>query len=225
MAFFRSRKRFIESHLDPADRLEEVFCGLIMVLDFTLIAGVTTGSEKKGMHDLLFAALGCNIAWGIIDGSLYVMRNLTGRRRRQRFLIGLKNAPTEDEAFSAIGDKLDPLLEPATTTEERAGICQTVLPVMLRIQLPEARIIKADVYGMISIFLIDVASVIPAVIPFLFFTQPRVALRVSNAVLIALLFVTGITWGRYTGFNGYLAGCYAMLLGLVLVGIAIALGG
>jgi VIT1/CCC1 family predicted Fe2+/Mn2+ transporter len=225
MAFFRSRKRFLERHLDPADRLEEAFCGLIMVLDFTLIAGLAADFDKKGMRDLLLAALGCNMAWGLIDGSLYVMRNLTARRRRQRFLLDLRNAPTEEEAFSAIGDKLDPLLEPATNADEREGIFHRVLPVMLRIQMPEARIIKADVYGMLSIFLIDAALVIPAVIPFLFFTQPRVALRVSNAVLIALLFATGLLWGRYTGVNGYLAGSYAMLLGLVLVGIAIALGG
>ncbi len=225
MASFQRPRQFLQKYLAPTDRLEEVFCGLIMVLDFTLIAGLRSGDEKQGVHDLLVAALGCNIAWGIIDGALYVMGGLTDRHRRRRFLMDLANA-TEDAAFSTIGGKLDPLLEPETTPEERARICQAVLPIMLRIQKPEAHILKEDLYSMIAIFSIDVASVIPAVIPFLIFsTQPRFALRVSNAVLIGLLFVTGLMWGKYTGFNAYLAGGCAMLLGLGLVGVAIALGG
>jgi hypothetical protein len=77
-----------------------------------------------------------------------------------------------------------------------------------------------------AIFWIDVASVIPAVIPFLIFTsEPRLALRVSNALLIASLFAAGLMWGKCTGFNRYLAGCCAMLVRLALVGVAIALGG
>ena len=96
---------------------------------------------------------------------------------------------------------------------------------MMRVQLPDPNLTKDDVNGMIAIFMIDVAVVIPAVIRFLFFTEPRIALRVSNGALIILLFVTGLLWGRRTGSNGYLAGCCAMLLGFGLVGVAIALGG
>ncbi|MGA7410369.1 MAG: hypothetical protein WBW33_07775 [Bryobacteraceae bacterium] len=225
MASLQRPRRFLRRYLAPTDRLEEVFCGLIMVLDFTLIAGLTSGAEKQGVHDLLVAALGCNIAWGIIDGALYGLGSLTDRHRRRRFLMDLANA-ADDAAFSTIGGKLDPLLDPETSPEERTRICQTILPIMLRIQAPEPHILKEDLYSMIAIFSIDVASVIPAVIPFLIFsTQPRFALRVSNAVLIGLLFVTGLMWGKYTGVNAYLAGCCAMLLGLGLVGVAIALGG
>ena len=153
------------------------------------------------------------------------MGNLTARRQRLRFLSDVRNAPDETAAFSAISGQLDPLLESATSTEDRTRICRALLPVMSRIQLPEAGIIKDDVYGMGAIFWIDLASVIPAVIPFLIFSEPRFALRVSNALLIASLFAAGFMWGKYTGFNRYVAGCCAMLTGLALVGVAIALGG
>lgn len=226
MAISQPRARFVKKYLDPSDRLEEVLCGLIMVLDFTLIGGMTAGAGKQGVRHLLIGALGCNIAWGIIDGALYVMGNLTARRQRLRFLSEVRNAPDEKAAFSAISGQLDPLLEPATSAEERTGICRTMLPVLSRIELPEAGIIKDDVYGMGAIFWIDLASVIPAVIPFLIFpSEPRFALRVSNALLIASLFVAGFMWGKFTRFNRYLAGCCAMLIGLALVGVAIALGG
>ena len=58
-----------------------------MVLGFTLIAGFTAASEKQGVRTLLLGALGCNTAWGIIDGALFAWGNLTDRRLQLRFLI------------------------------------------------------------------------------------------------------------------------------------------
>lgn len=214
MAFSRSRTRFAEKYLNPADRLQEVLCGLIMVLDFTLIGGLAAGEGKHGVRHLLIAALGCNLAWGVIDGALYVMGALTGRRQRLRFLSDVRNAPNESVAFSAISGQLDPLLEPVTSAEERTRIIRAMLPVVSRIELPEAGITKHDFYGMAAIFWIDLASVIPAIIPFLIF-----------GLLIASLFAAGFMWGRFAGVNRYLAGGCAMLVGLALVGVAIALGG
>lgn len=118
--FSHPRTRFVTKYLDPADRLEEVLCGLIMVLDFTFIAGLTAGAGKQGVRHLLIAALGCNVAWGIIDGVLYVAGNLTARRQRFHLLSKIRNAPDESAAFSAISDHLAPLLEPATSTEDLA---------------------------------------------------------------------------------------------------------
>jgi hypothetical protein len=222
----QSRTGFVRKYLDPASRLEEVLCGLIMVLDFTLIAGLTASAGKQGVRHLLIAALGCNIAWGIIDGALYVVGNLTARRQHRPWLSDIRNAAHESAAFSAINNQLDSLLEPATSAEDRIRICRTMLPVLSRVKLPEAGITKRDVLGMGAIFWIDLASVIPAVIPFLVFSsEPRFALRVSNTLLLASLFAAGFMWGKYTGFNRYLAGSCAMLFGLALVGVAIVLGG
>ena len=226
LAFSRSRTRLVRKYLNPADRLQEVLCGLIMVLDFTLIGGLAAGEGKHGVRHLLIAALGCNLAWGVIDGALYVMGALTDRRQRLRFLSDIRNAPNESVAFSAISGQLDPLLEPVTSSEERTRIIRAMLPVVSRIELPEAGITKHDFYGMAAIFWIDQASVIPAIIPFLIFSsEPRFALRVSNALLIASLFAAGFMWGKFAGVNRYLTGCCAMLIGLALVGVAIALGG
>jgi len=90
----QTRTRFVRRYLDPSDRVGEVLCGLIMVLDSTLIAGLTAGAGRQGVRHLLIAALGCNIAWGIIDGALYVLGNLTARRQRRRLLNEIKNDAT-----------------------------------------------------------------------------------------------------------------------------------
>jgi len=222
----KSKKRFVNRYLDPSDRLEEVLCGLIMVLDFTLIAGFTAGTGEQAVRHLLIAALGCNVAWGVIDGALYIMGSLTARRQRRRFLMALRSASCEREAFSALSGQLDPLLEPATGAADRARICRALLPLMSQIQLPAAAVTKEDVYGSIAIFWIDFSAVFPAIIPFLVFRhEPRFALRVSNALLLALLFAAGLMWGKYNRVAPYLTGLFTMLIGLALVGVAIALGG
>jgi hypothetical protein len=222
----KSKKRFVERYLDPSDRLQEVLCGLIMVLDFTLIAGFTAGAGEQAVRHLLIAALGCNVAWGVIDGALYIMGSLTQRRQRRRFLMSLRHAARENEAFSALSGQLDPLLEPATSAEDRIRICHVLLPLMSQIQMPTDHITKEDVYGSIAIFWIDFTAVFPAAIPFLIFRHdPRFALRVSNGLLLALLFVVGTMWGKYNRVSPYFTGFCTMLIGLALVGVAIALGG
>ncbi len=222
----KSKKRFAERYLDPSDRLQEVLCGLIMVLDFTLIAGFTAGTGEQAVRHLLFAALGCNVAWGVIDGALYIMGCLTQRRQRLRFLMRLRNASCEREAFSTLSGQLDPLLEPATSAADRTRICHLLLPLLSQVQLPASAITKEDIYGSAAIFWIDFTSVFPAVIPFLIFRhEPRFALRVSNALLLVLLFAVGVMWGKYNRVAPYLTGLCTMLIGLALVGVAIALGG
>jgi hypothetical protein len=64
----RHKKTFVQQHLDPASRLGEVLFGLIMVLTVTLTASLAAKSGKDGVRQLLVTAVGCNIAWGIIDG-------------------------------------------------------------------------------------------------------------------------------------------------------------
>jgi len=51
------------------------------------------------------------------------------------------------------------------------------------------------------------------------------ALRVSNAIAIVMLFLTGYAFARMTGRHPWLVGISMVILGLVLVGITMALGG
>jgi hypothetical protein len=50
------------------------------------------------------------------------------------------------------------------------------------------------------------------------------ALRISNLLLLAALFVTGSRWAREIDANPLLTGFALAALGLALVGIAVALG-
>ena len=51
--------------LNPVDRTSEVLFGTIMVLTFTgAISAATDGRQE--IRELLWAALGCNVAWGFV---------------------------------------------------------------------------------------------------------------------------------------------------------------
>src|SRR5260370_22334758 len=58
--------------LEPMDRISEVLFGLIMALTFTLTLGVVTADTIQ-VRTMLLGALGCNLAWGIIDAGVFLM--------------------------------------------------------------------------------------------------------------------------------------------------------
>jgi len=61
---------WLHRFIDPATSLTEILFGLIMTLTFTLGAGIVVQDEgREGARQLPIAALGCNIAGGIIDAA------------------------------------------------------------------------------------------------------------------------------------------------------------
>src|ERR1043166_2863403 len=93
--------------LDPNDRISEVLFGLIMVLTFTGSLSVAD-SGREDVRAMLIGALGCNIAWGIIDGVLYLMDCLSERGRDIRALRAARQAVDPEEARRVIADALPP---------------------------------------------------------------------------------------------------------------------
>jgi VIT1/CCC1 family predicted Fe2+/Mn2+ transporter len=96
-------------------------------------------------------------------------------------------------------------------------------------QLPDprghARLGRDDARGALGVFLLVFLSTFPVVIPFIVMRDPVPALRVSNAVAVALLFVAGQAFGRLTGRHPVWTGTAMVVLGAALVGLTMALGG
>src|SRR5204862_2465444 len=83
--------------LEPAERISEVLFGLIMVLTFTgSLSIVEAGSED--VHAMLVGALGCNLAWGVIDALFYLMGCLAEKGRNLATYKAVLAAPTPEEA-------------------------------------------------------------------------------------------------------------------------------
>jgi VIT1/CCC1 family predicted Fe2+/Mn2+ transporter len=87
------------------------------------------------------------------------------------------------------------------------------------------RLTGADWVGAAAVFLLVFLSTFPVVVPLIVVRQPRLALGLSNTVAVLMLFGLGWSIGRYAGRPGWRAATGMVLVGLVLVGITMALGG
>jgi len=208
--------------LEPIERISEVLFGLIMVLTFTGSLSVAEAG-REDVRTMLIGALGCNLAWGLIDGILYLMGCLSEQARRIRTLLAVRNAANPEQAHRAIAGALPPAVVPALQADELEKI-----RVHLN-QLPEPasrpRLHGQDWRGALGVFLLVFLSTFPVVLPFVFMHDAVLALRVSNGIAIVMLFFTGYAFGRCAGFRPWVMGLSMVVLGSVLVGITIALGG
>jgi len=212
---------FFERFLDPAESLGEILFGLIMVLTFTLGASVAGGWERG----LILAAVGCNVAWGIIDGALFLMSRLFERSRRGRLIRAIRHAPDDAAAVDAIRREMEPGLESVTEPADREQLYRSVHALIARGTPRPVRLQHDDWMGALAVFLLVTLTALPAAAPFVVLGDPQLALRVSNGLLVALLFVVGYRWARHTDANAWGAGFAALGLGVLLVAVAIALGG
>jgi len=208
--------------LDPISRLSEIVFGLIMVLTFTgSISAATAGREEIGV--VLWAALGCNVAWGIVDAFMYIMSLMMERGDAANALRKVQQSQTEEDAAEVIKEYLPPILASVMTNEHFDFIRQQMKTV------PEAPrsipIFPRDIKAALLIFFLVTLSTFPCTIPFLIIKDPMLAMRVSNMVALTLLFITGYKLGVYSGYNKWLLCIIFAALCMLLVLLTIALGG
>jgi hypothetical protein len=208
--------------LEPIERISEVLFGLIMVLTFTgsLSAAESGQAEVRAM---LVGALGCNLAWGLIDAIMYLMSSLAERAADQRMIAAVQRAPTAEQAGDIVARTLPSpvaaLLTPADLERIRLGLSR------MPGQTQRAGLEREDWLGAVAVFLLVVVSTIPVVLPFVFLDNAMVALRVSNAIAVAMMFVAGYAFGRAAGYQPWIMAGSMVLLGAFLVALTIALGG
>lgn len=216
-------RTFIHRHLDPASRLGEILFGLIMALGFT--ASVRLGLDEADNRELFLGILGCNFAWAIVDGVMYVLTELLERGRKAQFVRAVRAARSDAEALERIAGELDERLGLMTTDEELQQLSRWAHELVRRGEPEALRVTREDVLGGVAVGMVIVLATLPVVVPFLLLRDPNVAVRVSNSVAVALLFLLGISWGRVVGGNPWRVAAGLTVVGVVLVLITIALGG
>ena len=216
-------RAFIQRYLDPVDRLGEILFGLIMALGFT--GAVRLGHEKADNRELFIGIVGCNVAWAIVDGVMYVLGALFERGRKARLIRDVLMAPNEAAARQCVDDELGERLAPVTTLEERELIYGWVLAIVGRAQPEQPIVRREDVLGGVAVALVIVLATFPVVVPYLVVRNPSQAVRVSNVIALGLLFLLGVRWGGIVGAKPFHIGAGLTLVGIVLVLITIAFGG
>src|SRR6187431_2486015 len=66
--------------LSPVDRVSEMLFGLLMALTFTGAVSVAESGNAE-IRTMFIAALGCNLAWGLVDAVMHLIRTVTERGR------------------------------------------------------------------------------------------------------------------------------------------------
>lgn len=211
-----------EPILNPVDRISEMLFGLFMALTF--IGAVTVaGRGQDEVRTLFVAAFGCNIAWGLVDAVMYLVRTAADRGRQLTLVRAVRAAPDAQAGRALVRAALVAAI-PQVATEEQVEA--------VRLRLLELRGLPArveldgkDALAAIAIFLIVVAATFPVVLPFAFFADAATAKWVSRGLAIAMLFFGGLALGNYAGYGSWKAGLLMAGLGTALTIAIIALGG
>jgi len=216
----------ITRYLEPGEALGEALFGLIMALTFAVGARLVAIQGAFATRALIFTAIGCNVAWGVIDATLFSFGGLFQRSRRARFFRALKNAGTQEAALAAVQEEFGLEDEPLTVIrEDRARLHASILALSRHSTPARVHVRRQDLVGALLVFGLVSFTGLPGVVPLLLLDDSWLALRLTDAVLISLLFLVGYWWGRHTDVRPWLVGLTVVLLGVSMVFVAVALGG
>jgi VIT1/CCC1 family predicted Fe2+/Mn2+ transporter len=208
--------------LDPDERVSEILFGLIMVVSITGTVSVATGGQE-GVGTMLQAAIGCNLAWGIADGVMYLLSTLIQRGRAILALRAVRSVTDGEVARSVLSRLLPPRVVAVLTAAELDAIRRRLADGAE----PPARpaLTVHDYLAAVAVCALVFLSTFPVVIPFLLTDDARRALGWSQAIALAMLFLLGWFTGKHVGGRPLRVGFLMVLLGVALVAIVNALGG
>ncbi len=180
-----------------------------------------TSAGAQGTRATLHMAFGCNVAWGFTDAVMYVVSAAIVNGRSIRMVQRLRETSDPGEARGIVTDALPgPLagrIGPETIDAFRKDLAT--------VSLPRSSLSAREFVGAVGVFAIVVLATFPVVLPFILFQDLPVAMRVSNALALAVLYGYGHLLGSYTGGRAWRYGLSFAALGAGLVAVIMALGG
>lgn len=212
----------IKRFLDPMERISEILFGLVMVLTITCSFSVGGGGQAE-VHQMLIGALGCNVAWGLIDAILYWLTCFHAHGQKIMALRAARDAESPEKAYRVIAEALPPLIASVMTHVEFEAIRQKLQQSLEPPRQP--KLTRDEWLGGLGVFLLVVVATFPVVLPFVFVHDPTRAIRISNGIAILLLFMTGYVYGYQTGHRPLRSGLMMTIIGGAMAGLTIVLGG
>ena len=208
--------------LSPVDRVSELLFGLFMALTFIGAVSVAEAGRQE-IRAMFAAALGCNLAWGLADAVMYVIRTVTDRGRSLTLIRNVRAAADAETGRRLIESSLTHVAAGLVSKAEIERIRGQIVALP---SVPERpTLTKNDLFAALGVFLIVVAATFPVVLPFAMFEDVGTAKALSRTIALAMLFIGGLALGRYAGYGSWKAGLMMAGLGTALVAAIIALGG
>jgi VIT1/CCC1 family predicted Fe2+/Mn2+ transporter len=206
--------------LDPIDRISEILFGLLMAVTIVGSLSIATAGRDE-VRTVLVGALGCNLAWGLVDAVMYLVRQLTEKTRRHVLVRQLQSADSATAhriIAHALPAGVAPLVGPAEIEAMHARL--------LALPVGRPRLDGQDFLAAFGVFLLVVVATFPVVLPFLLVSDLPTAMKLSRYITVAMLYAAGHGLGRYAGHpRPFVTGALMALLGVALILAIMALGG
>ena len=211
-----------EPVLSPVDRVSEVLFGLFMALTFVGAVSVAE-SGREQIRELFITSVGCNLAWGLVDAVMYLVRTITNRGRALTLVRSVRAAPNAEVGRTLLEHALSRAVAGFVSSAEVEAIRGRIVALPSVPTRPRFR--GDDFLAAIAIFLLVVVSTFPVVLPFVFMQDVAMAKNVSRGIALVMLFFGGLALGRYAGYGSWKVGLMMAGLGTAVVIAIIALGG
>jgi len=210
-----------EPVLDTIDRVSEMLFGLFMAVTFVGAVSVADAGRAQ-IRELFVTALGCNLAWGLVDAVMYLVRTITARGKA---LTLVRSVRARDAASgrALIGDSLPSGMSTLVSDTELEAIRGRVVALDHVPQRPS--LTRDDYVASLGVFLIVVASTFPVVLPFALIGDVASAKLTSRIVTLVMLFVGGAALGRHAGYGTWKLGFMMTAVGVAVIVAIMALGG
>jgi VIT1/CCC1 family predicted Fe2+/Mn2+ transporter len=214
-----------EPVLSTVDRVCELCFGLFMALTFVgAVSAATAGTEAAEAGRVMFyTALGCNLAWGLADAVMYLVRTLTERTRRLSLALATRADRDPAQAVRRLRGELQGVMRSLVGDAELEAVRSRLAALPEVPAKPHLHV--RDYLAAASVFAIVVLSTFPVALPFVLMEDTRAALLVSRILTLVMLFASGLALGRHAGGGGWRAGLGMTFVGIALTAAIIALGG
>ena len=205
--------------LDPIERVTEVIFGALMALTFT--GSFSVASPGQDVRTMLWAALGCNLAWGLTDAVMYLIGLKVERQRRVTLLQRLQATQDPERARQLVRAALPERLSDAASP----AVIDALQRTLFEAKTPRSVLHPQDYAGALGVLALVVAATFPIIIPFMFSSDLELAMRASNVLAVLTMFIGGMILGHHAGGSPLRYGLVMAGIGVTLAAIIISLGG
>lgn len=205
----------------PFDRISEATYGVIMTLT---IVSVLSAAGETSRQALVLAALGCNLAWGLVDALMLLVRLRVERLRKHNRLASLRHLHDEPSFRAGLEEFLPGVLLDRLGGDDIWGLRQQLLDSSLGTGAPPRSGRDSYLAALLVVALVF-CSTLPLALPLWLVEDLGQALRIAQGIGLGMLLIFGWLLARWAGDGSWLGACGFAVLGLGMVLLCMALGG
>ncbi len=203
----------------------EVMYAVIIAITFT---STLRGFENPigNYYTIVYSALFCCMAWGIADGLFYSWERVYIARTENEIIEASKTVEKKEAAISLVREELNDTILRNIDDDSRKELYEKLVNYLAGCGVKE-KPSGWDIFNIVlGTFIVSTLAGLIIVIPFFLIDNLRLALDISNAFGIFLLFIIGFYRSRGRSlFEKVRVGLGTALIGIIITIITTILGG